>query len=462
MTLRRPGAALLLLAAASACGRADPGRLVLVFINRSPVATVGGLSWAPDPEHSRLVAFDGALRPVKTVRGPWLAQPVAVSPFGPRLLVTELTGDAIVVDTAGRPVHEWPSVFAVSLFAAGPAGDRVAAVRSPYRVPTLLPEMEGAPLLQLLDTLGRPTEGLASIRVPSPPFLTQFVNAGAVALAVDGGVYFAPLTRDEIRKYDANGALTWTATRGLQLSRADPVYVARLGGTGGGAVEVAHVAANVALNLGPDGRLYALGAADSAGKHLRLDVLDPATGTILASRALDSTETVVALRPDGSVYTADARRLFAGTEPIGREPFAPPFALPDARGEGGGDTVRLADYAGKVTLVNFWASWCDPCREEFPHMTELYRAFDRRDFDIAAISDDVDRRAMLAFVREFRPPFPILSGGGRMKQAHHYRGLPYSMLLDRRGLIIERIFGFGGPAEFRRLRETIAREVASP
>jgi thiol-disulfide isomerase/thioredoxin len=458
MTRRRPGAALLLLAAASACGRGDPGRLVLLFINRSPSATVGDLSWAPDPEHSRLIAFDGALRPVKTVTGPWLAQPVAVSRFGSRLLVTELTGDAIVVDTAGRPVREWPSVFAVSLFAAGPAGDRVAAVRSPYRVPTLLPEREGAPLLQLLDTFGRPTDGLASIRVPSPPFLAQFVNAGALALAADGGVYFAPLTRDEIRKYDANGGLVWTATRGLHLGRADPTYVARLGGAGGGAVEVAHIAANVALNLGPDGRLYALGAADSAGKHLRLDVLDPATGTFLVSRALDSTETAVALRPDGSVHTADARHLLASTEPIGREPFAPPFALPNVQG----DTVRLADYAGKVTLVNFWASWCDPCREEFPHMAALYREFDRKDFDIAAISDDVDRRAMLAFVHEFRPPFPILAGGGRMKQMHRYRGLPYSALLDRRGRIIERIFGFGGPAEFGRLRETIAREVASP
>jgi thiol-disulfide isomerase/thioredoxin len=115
-----------------------------------------------------------------------------------------------------------------------------------------------------------------------------------------------------------------------------------------------------------------------------------------------------------------------------------------------------------VTLVNFWASWCDPCRAEFPHMAALYRELPRRDFDIAAISDDVDRSKMLAFVRELGPPFPILVGGGRMKQAYHYRGLPYSVLLDRRGRIVERIFGFGGAAQFRRLRETIAKEVTSP
>ncbi len=49
-----------------------------------------------------------------------------------------------------------------------------------------------------------------------------------------------------------------------------------------------------------------------------------------------------------------------------------------------------------------------------------------------------------------------------MKQVYHYRGLPYSVLLDRRGRIIERIFGFGGAAEFTKLRQTIANEVRAP
>jgi len=115
-----------------------------------------------------------------------------------------------------------------------------------------------------------------------------------------------------------------------------------------------------------------------------------------------------------------------------------------------------------VTLVNFWASWCDPCREEFPHMAGLYREFDRKDVAIVAISDDVDAAKMRAFVRQFQPPFPILVGGGRMKQTYHYRGLPYSLLLDRQGRVVERIFGFGGEEEFRNLRATIAKEVGVP
>ena len=123
---------------------------------------------------------------------------------------------------------------------------------------------------------------------------------------------------------------------------------------------------------------------------------------------------------------------------------------------------QKADKRTKPLLVNFWATWCDPCREEFPHMADLYREFERKDFAIAAISDDVDGGKMRAFVREFRPPFPILVGGGRMKAAYHYRGLPYSVLLDREGRIIERIFGFGGAPEFNRLRETIAKEIRAP
>jgi len=71
----------------------------------------------------------------------------------------------------------------------------------------------------------------------------------------------------------------------------------------------------------------------------------------------------------------------------------------------------------------------------------------------------VDPGKMRAFVAEFRPPFPIVVGGGRMKAIYHYRGLPYSVLLDRRGRIIERIFGFGGDAEFQHLRQTIAKEI---
>src|SRR6266702_139191 len=416
--MRRTLGAAVLSAALVACGSPAPRGFTLLFLRRSPAAFAGGLSWAPDPEQSRLIAFDRRLQVAKRVTSPRLAMPMAVAALGDaRLLIAERTGEGVVFDTAGRPVREWDSPDVASLYAAGGGrggGQRIVAVRSPYYVPQLgAAEPDTAPLVRVLDTLGRPVEGLATIRVPQAPFLTYLVNAGAVAAGPDGSVYYAPRVRDAL--------------------------------------------VNLALALGPDGRLYALGSDDSAASRLRVDVLDTATGAILATHHLGPRETAVAVR-GGTLATFDADSLLIGAVASAREPFAPPFALAALDG----DTVTPARFAGKVTLVNFWASWCDPCREEFPHMAQLYREFDRTDFEIAAISDDVDRGKMVAFVRQFRPPFPVLEGGGRMKQMYHYRGLPYSVLLDRHGRIVERLFGFGGVDEFRKLHETIAKEVQAP
>ena len=94
------GAALLIVAAASACrpdGGASSG-FTLLFFNHSPAATVGDRSWAPDPDHSRLVAFDRALQPVRTLAGPAIALPMSVTPLGADLLVSEEAGDGVVLD----------------------------------------------------------------------------------------------------------------------------------------------------------------------------------------------------------------------------------------------------------------------------------------------------------------------------------------------------------------------------
>jgi len=457
------GAALLL--ALIAC-RPPPRapHFTLLFLGRSPAALLGGLSWAPDPEHGRLVAFDGELRITRRITNPRLATPMAVTPLGgTELLVTERTGEGVVVDTlgGGRVVREWDSPDFASLYAAG--GGRVVATRSPYYVPQLsTPEPDTAPLIRILDTLGRPIgRGLGTIRRPPTPLLDHVVNAGAVAAGPDGAVYYAPLVRDEIRKYVPGGQVSWTTKRGLFQggSEPDPEFLPAQGAE----LRLKKALVNVALVLGPPRgrRLYVLGSDDSAATRLRVDVLDATTGAMLATRHLGPRETAVAVDASGALAVFDADSLVAGADgaaPATRELFTPALALPDLAG----DTVTLAGFRGKVTLVNFWASWCDPCREEFPHMAELYREFDRKDFEIAGVSDDVDAGLMRAFVRKYRPPFPILVGGGRMKQVYRYRGLPYSVLLDRQGRVIERIFGFGGAEEFRRLHATIANEVRVP
>ena len=425
--------------------RAEEG-FTLLFLGRSPVARIGRYSWAPDAPHSRLIAFDGDLRVVRTVTNPRISSPVAIAPYpGSRLLITERTGEGVVFDTAGNPVREWESPFPASLYAA--EGTRIVASRSPYFV-QFVGEDGSAPLLWLLDTLGQRHQGLGISHVPDIRYLAQLVNAGPATLSHDI-VYFAPLVHDEILRLDATGSAVWRSSRGLIPEERDPHFVA------GNERRVAHALVNIAMTVGPDGRLYVLGGQDSAARRLRLDVLNRETGEIVESRNLGTPVTAIAVNRGGRIRVLDPEALLAQTPTRGRDLFEPSFTLPDVHGK----PVGLATYRGRITLVNFWASWCAPCREEFPHMAELYSEFKRSDFDVAAISDDISGSKMRAFVREFRPPFPILVGGGRMKAAYHYRGLPYSVLLDRQGRIIERIFGFGGDAEFQHLRQTIAKEI---
>ena len=152
----------LLAAALFGCRRTAPSGFTLLFLGRSPAASLGGLSWAPDPEHARLVGFDRELRVARVISSPRLATPMAVAPLtGSELLVTEHTGEGVVIDTAGRPVREWPSPDIASLYAAG--GGRVAATRSPYYVPQL-----GAPW-SLQIARGSGTPGSAGQHVPRRP-----------------------------------------------------------------------------------------------------------------------------------------------------------------------------------------------------------------------------------------------------------------------------------------------------
>ncbi len=101
-------------------------------------------------------------------------------------------------------------------------------------------------------------------------------------------------------------------------------------------------------------------------------------------------------------------------------------------------TVRLRDFKGKVLFLNFWATWCPPCREEMPAMERLYQRHKEKGFVVLALSVDSDgERVVIPFLRENKLTFPV-AYDHKMEVARLYevRGLPSTFLINRAGEVV--------------------------
>lgn len=104
---------------------------------------------------------------------------------------------------------------------------------------------------------------------------------------------------------------------------------------------------------------------------------------------------------------------------------------------GSNETTSLADYRGLVVLLNFWASWCDPCKDESPAIERAYRRYQDKGFVVLGAGvDDLTSDAQ-AFVRRYKLTYPIVKyGSDNATEDFGTRYMPESFLLDRRGRIV--------------------------
>jgi thiol-disulfide isomerase/thioredoxin len=98
--------------------------------------------------------------------------------------------------------------------------------------------------------------------------------------------------------------------------------------------------------------------------------------------------------------------------------------------------IYLEETLGKVVLLNFWATWCGPCRVEMPFFERTYAEFKDEDFVVLAVDFDEPIEAVRAFQEELNLNFPILlDPGGEVQRTYRVLGYPTSVLIDREGLI---------------------------
>ena len=111
---------------------------------------------------------------------------------------------------------------------------------------------------------------------------------------------------------------------------------------------------------------------------------------------------------------------------------APDFVLKSATGE----NLRLSEYRGDVVMINFWATWCGPCRQEMPLLDELYGRYQRVGFNLLGINIDDDSRRAMAMVNELGIKFPVLfDEDKKVSKLYEVEAMPLTLLLDREGTV---------------------------
>lgn len=138
---------------------------------------------------------------------------------------------------------------------------------------------------------------------------------------------------------------------------------------------------------------------------------------------------------------------------------------PDFKLEGQQQQIKLSEYRGKIVYLDFWASWCQPCRKSFTWMNKMQALYGDQDFTVIAINLDESREKANKFLQQIPANFDVaFDPKGRTAEAYKVKAMPSSYLVDKNGELVHANLGFRGNDEDKlelKIRELIKKSTVA-
>jgi peroxiredoxin len=121
-----------------------------------------------------------------------------------------------------------------------------------------------------------------------------------------------------------------------------------------------------------------------------------------------------------------------------------------------GNDVRLSDYRGKVVLLEFWATWCPPCRASIPGIEKIFETYKDKGLVVLAVSlDEGGWDSVKSFISSNRMTYTVLKGNDDVSASYQVRTIPMMLIVDKEGRISKRYLGFGNEEDLEKDIKTI-------
>lgn len=168
---------------------------------------------------------------------------------------------------------------------------------------------------------------------------------------------------------------------------------------------------------------------------------------LTACQAASTSSGSGSVSPGAGTSGAPVKPTRVATTPGGGTVGAPAFDF-EAR-DASGKTVRLSDFRGKIVVLDFWATWCPPCRREIPGFVALQAKYASKGVEVVGVSLDQDWKPVVPFVAQFKINYTIVLGDQALTQQYGgFTGIPTTFVIDREGVIRDRHEGYAPESVF--------------